>query len=314
MASLKSAARTALTKCLALKKKERFLIVTDKQRKKVADVFFNEAEKLCNDCELIEIPIGHVNGEEPPKVAAKEIKRHDVVLLMTTKSLSHTTARKDASKIGVRISSMPGITEDIVKRAIDVDYSKILKRNNKLCKILTKGGKVKVTNKLGTDIELNVKGRNCFNGNGIYTKKGRFGNLPAGEVCLAPLEGTANGVLVVDKSIGNLGTVDKKMVVKIKNGFITDVSGGRAAKKFKSFIKNKNYGQVAELGIGTNPKAKANGTTLEDEKVLGTAHIAFGNNRSFGGKIKVPLHLDCVFSKPTIFVDDKLIMKNGKFQ
>ena len=51
---------------------------------------------------------------------------------------------------------------------------------------------------------------------------------------------------------------------------------------------------------------------VEDEKVLGTAHIAVGNNKTYGGTNDVQLHLDGVFNKPTIEVNNKIIMKHGK--
>ncbi len=110
---------------------------------------------------------------------------------------------------------------------------------------------------------------------------------------------------MVDKGSGKA-----KMIIDIVDGQIVRIKG--RAPKLRKIIKNKKYANVAELGIGTNPKAKAKGTVLEDEKVLGTAHIAFGNNISFGGKLNVPFHLDCVFSNPTVFIDGKLIMKDGK--
>ena len=305
MGSIKTAARTALTKCMGLKKKERLLIVTDREKKRIAKAFLKEAQKISDNCELIEISIGKVHGEEPSTKVAKELKKCDVALLITTMSLSHTKARKNACKAGVRIASMPGITEDIIKRCIDVDYNKISRLNEKLCRILTKGKVVLIENKLGTRLSFSIKGRKCLDDNGIYDKKGRFGNLPAGESCLAPLEGTTNGILVVDKGSGKA-----KMIIDIVNGQIVRIKG--RAPKLRKIIKNKKYANVAELGIGTNPKAKVSGTVLEDEKVLGTAHIAFGNNLSFGGNLNVPFHLDCVFSKPTVFIDGKLVIENGK--
>ncbi|MBW2979942.1 aminopeptidase [Candidatus Woesearchaeota archaeon] len=290
---------------MGLKKREKFLIITDKKKKGIALVFLEEAQKISDKCKLIEIPIGKIHGEEPHANAAKELKNSDVALLITTISLSHTKARKNACKAGARIASMPGITPDIIKRCVDVDYNKILRLNKKLCKILTRGRAVLVENKLGTRLSFSIKGRKCLDDNGIYDKKGRFGNLPAGEACLAPLEGTTNGRLVVDKGCGKV-----KIIIDIVNGQIVKIKG--RAPKLRKIIKNKRYANVAEFGIGSNPKARAKGTTLEDEKVLGTAHIAFGNNISFGGRLNVPFHLDCVFSKPTVFIDGKLIAKNGK--
>ena len=306
MGSIKSAAKTALIKCMGLKKKERFLIITDKKKRGIASVFLEEAQKISDRCKLIEIPIGKIHGEEPHANVAKELRNSDVALLVTTMSLSHTKARKNACKSGARIASMPGITMDIIKRCVDVDYNDISRLNGKLCRILTKGKAVLVENKLGTKLSFSIKGRKCLDDNGIYTKKGRFGNLPAGEACLAPLEGTANGRLVVDKGFRK----GRKIVMDIIDGKIVRIKG--SAPKLRKIVKNKRYANVAEFGIGTNPKAAAKGITLEDEKVLGTAHIAFGNNISFGGKLNVPFHLDCVFSKPTVFIDGKIVMKNGK--
>jgi leucyl aminopeptidase (aminopeptidase T) len=303
MGSITKAAKTALTECMGLKRKERFLMVTDKEKFSIAEVFFKEAQKICDKCKFIVIPIGKVHGEEPPEYVAKELKKGDVAFLVTTRSLSHTKARKNACKAGARIASMPGITKNIVKRCIDVDYNKISKLNGKLCKVLTKGRDVLVRNKYGTELTFSIKGRKCLDDNGIYRKKGRFGNLPAGEACLAPIEGTTNGTLVLKKPKG-------KIVINIANGEIVKIEGN--APKLKKLIKNKDYGKVAEFGIGTNPKAKMIGITLEDEKVLGTGHIAFGNNISFGGNLNVPFHLDCVFLKPTVFIDGKLVMRNGR--
>ena len=75
----------------------------------------------------------------------------------------------------------------------------------------------------------------------------------------------------------------------------------------------KEVRNMAEFGIGTNPKARITGTILEDEKVKGTAHIAFGTNASFGGKIQTSIHLDYVFDKPTITIDGREIVREGEF-
>ena len=103
----------------------------------------------------------------------------------------------------------------------------------------------------------------------------------------------------------------------VKDGYATNIIGNRQAKELKQTldnINNKNAFNIAELGIGTNPKAIITGNILEDEKVLGTAHIAFGKNSSFGGKVDVPIHIDGVFNKPTIYVDKKLIIDDGKLK
>ena len=136
--------------------------------------------------------------------------------------------------------------------------------------------------------------------------------LPAGEVFIAPLENKTNGTIIVDASVGGLGKVDKNIKIIVKDGFIDNIAGGKISDAFKKLLKNKLYRNVAELGIGTNPKAKIIGNVLEDEKASGTCHIAFGNNKHFGGKVDVPFHVDVVIRKPTIYADGFLIMEDGK--
>ena len=69
---------------------------------------------------------------------------------------------------------------------------------------------------------------------------------------------------------------------------------------------------LAEFGIGTNPNARLIGNVLEDEKVLGTCHIALGDNSTFGGKVRAGIHVDGIFLRPTVELDGKIIMKKGK--
>lgn len=309
--SLKKAAYIVLKKCMGLKNNESILVVTDKKRRKLANVFLNGAKKITDKARLIEIKIGKVHGEEPEKKIAKEMLGYDVELLITTKSLSHTKARKNASKKGIRIASMPSITEDVAKRTLDVNYNKIRKLNKKLMKVLTKGKTVRVLTEKGTDLTMSIKGRKCFDDNGYYTKKGRFGNLPCGEIAIAPIEGTTKGILVIDASLSGFGRLKEQLVYHIDNGYVNKING-RFAKKLESLLLNKGYRNIAELGIGTNYKAKVRGVVLEDEKAFNTVHIVIGNNISLGGNVDVPLHIDGVIKKPTVFIDNKKIMFNGK--
>ena len=70
--------------------------------------------------------------------------------------------------------------------------------------------------------------------------------------------------------------------------------------------------RVAELGVGTNEKAILTGELLEDEKILGTVHVAFGASAGIGGTIQVPVHLDCVVMKPTLTVDGETVVRDGE--
>ena len=302
-------------KCLALKKNEKVLIITDSKLYDISKLFYNVAKKTTKTIKIIKIPIPKVSGTEPSKEVAKEMLNYDIELLITTKSLSHTKARKNACKNGARIASMPGITKDMIKRTIDINYNQLIKNNKKIADILDKGKKIRLKTKLGTDLEFSINGRKAYGReSGIYDKKGKWGNLPEGEIFIAPVEGTANGVYVVDASFASIGKLKNPIKLFVKNGYAIKIIG-KNAKKLENLLNSvgKEARNMAEFGIGTNEKAKVTGKVLEDEKVKGTCHIALGNNDGFGGKVNVQLHLDGVIRKPTIFVDDKKIMENGKF-
>ncbi|KUK84633.1 MAG: Leucyl aminopeptidase [Synergistales bacterium 58_81] len=69
---------------------------------------------------------------------------------------------------------------------------------------------------------------------------------------------------------------------------------------------------LAELGIGTNKKARVTGVILEDEKIYSTVHIALGSNDTFGGTVAAGIHLDGVIKSPELYIDGKLIVSGGE--
>ena len=308
MISLKQSAQVILKQYLNVKKGEKVLVISDKNLKKIGKVIAEQSSKI-TFTKLLVIPVGKQNGEEPSKEVAAEMKKYNVIIAPTTKSLSHTKARAEANK-NARIVTMPSVNEDMMKRAIDVDCFKMSKLSNKLKSILDKGKEVRVTTKNGTDIRLSIDKRKAVASGGLLRMKDDFGNLPTGETFIAPLEGTADGRIVVDGSV--LDKKVKKFEVIVEKGYAVRIGNNELNKVLKS-LKDKDAFNIAELGIGTNEKAKITGNTLEDEKVKGTCHFAFGNNAGFGGKINVQVHIDAIIRNPTIHVDKKMIIENGKF-
>ncbi|MEK6875868.1 MAG: aminopeptidase [Nanoarchaeota archaeon] len=303
-----------LKKCLGLKKNESFLVVTDNKLLALGKEFLEAAKKITSKTRLIKILIPKVHGTEPSNEIAKEMLNYDAEILITTNSLSHTNARINACKKGARIVTMPGITKEILERTIDIDYNKLTKVHKKLGDIIDEGKKVKITTKLGTNLKFSIKGRKAFGrDSGLFTKKGSFGNLPTGEIFVAPVERTANGIYVVDASFAGIGKLKSPIKIYVKNGHAVKIEGKKADALTKLLDSSgKEARNIAEFGIGTNEKAKITGNILEDEKVIGTCHIALGNNVGFGGKTSVQLHLDGIIKNPTIFVDGNKILDKGK--
>ncbi len=200
-------------------------------------------------------------------------------------------------------------------RGLNADYEKIARLSIKLKKILDKAKHVKITAPSGTDLTFSIDKRKAIASKGLFRKKGESGNLPTGEAFIAPVEGTAEGILAVDGSMAGLGLINKaNLNIKIKKGFAEDITGGANARKLRTMLDNvgRDARNIAEFGIGTNDMAKLSGILLEDEKVKGTIHIALGNNITMGGSVNVPIHLDGVVKKPTVYLDGKLLMRNGE--
>lgn len=315
LTKLDSASVIAIKECMAAKKNEKILVITDELKREIGYSLYSNAIRLGYNALFVEMKSGKINGEEPSDEIAHLMQQFDIVFIPTAKSMTHTDARRNASNKGVRVATFPGITKEVMIRGLNADYKKISKLSIKLKKILEKGKEVRVTAPAGTDISFIIEGRTAIASKGLFHKKGESGNLPTGETFLAPLEGTSKGVFVVDGSMAGLGLVKgSKIRIEVKDGYAKSISGGSTAKKLEKMLDSvgKKARNIAEFGIGTNDSAKLSGILLEDEKVMGTVHIALGNNISMGGGINVPIHLDGVIKEPTVYLDGKVIMKNGK--
>jgi aminopeptidase len=315
LTKLDSASAIAIRDCMGAKKDERILVITDELKREIGLSLYENAIRLGFESLLVEMKSGKINGEEPSPVVAELMQKFDIVFCPTEKSLTHTDARRNASAKGVRIATFPGITNEVMIRGMNADYKSISKRTVKLTEILESGNKIHVTAPIGTDITFSIAGRKAYASKGLFHAKGESGNLPTGEAYLAPVEGTANGVFLVDGSMAGLGLIKNSNIrIEVENGYATKISGGILAKKLNVMLDKvgKDARNIAEFGIGTNDSAKLSGVLLEDEKVMGTIHIALGNNVSMGGSVNVPIHLDGVVKKPTVWMDSKLLMRDGK--
>jgi len=315
LSKLDTASQIAIRDCMGAKKNEKILIITDELKREIGLSLHENALNLGYYSLLVITKSGKINGEEPSPEVAELMQKFDVVFCPTAKSLTHTNARRSASAKGVRIATFPGITKEVMIRGMNADYKSISKRTIKLKEVLETGSEIRVTAPAGTDISFSIKGRTAYASKGLFHTKGESGNLPTGEAFLAPVEGTSNGVFVTDGSFAGLGLIKKSNIrIEVQNGYATKITGGILANKLKVMLDKvgKDARNIAEFGIGTNDSSKLSGVLLEDEKVMGTIHIALGNNVSMGGSVNVPIHLDGVIKKPTIWMDGKLLMKDGK--
>ncbi len=303
--------------CMGVKPEESVLIVTDTIRKDLGVPIYQAALETGSDAIYMEMKPRLISGNEPPRLIADAMYDADVVIAVTSVSLTHTIAKKRAVEHGARIATMPFGSKgtefaigEFTRGAMTVDYEKMDGNIHRLAKRLEGTERVRLTTENGTDILIDCRGRKFYEETGLARHSGEFTNLPAGELYIAPV--SANGIVVVDVTMGRLGKLTSPITLVFKNGSVESVKGERAG-ELETLLDRfgPNARKIAELGIGMNPKARICGLLVEDEKVMGTAHVALGNNIGFGGDVSVGLHLDGVIGSPTIYSDDEKIDIDG---
>ena len=309
--SKKSGNRIVIEDCMGVKESENVLILTDDKKQDIGMALYNEAKDICKEAVLMVMEPRKVSGEEPPEVVAESMKNFDVIICPTSTSITHTNAKINAIKAGARLASMPGITKEMFEKgAITADYSKVEALTLKFTELLTKAKTAKII-KDGHTLQMSLENRKGVPSTGIYKNPGEAGNLPSGEAYIAPVEDSANGSMIIDGSMVGVGLLKSPLYVELKDGKLVKLEG-EDSDKLKILFDNDNNSTIGELGIGTNPAARLTGVILEDEKIYGTVHIAFGTNISFGGTNKADCHLDGIIIDPTLYLDDQLVMENGK--
>lgn len=227
----------------------------------------------------------------------------DVVIAMSNFSTSHTRFRHLLTKIkGTRYASMPLFDPDMFYGPMDVDWDQIAKRSEHITTLLNKAESALMRCPLGTNLRLGLKGRTGHADTGILTTKGSFGNLPAGEVYIAPVEGTSEGTMVLNWSTTR--RLSPPVTLTVKGGRVFDMEGDPQFLKYLRdvFKTSPEAANIGELGIGTNDRASRPDNILEAEKILGTTHIALGDNTAFGGINSANFHEDYVFFSPTLIL------------
>lgn len=309
-----TAARVAVNDCLAVKPGETVLVVTDEPLAEIGRLLWEASKEAGAEAVLCEIIPRREHAEEPPAVVAAAMKQSDVVFCPTSKSLTHTQARHEACRAGARIATLPAIRQETFLRALAADYGAIARRSERVADILTQRHEVHLTTPAGTDLVFSLEGREAKADTGLCHEQGSSSNLPAGEAFIAPLEGTANGVVVVDGTMLGTRLAADPVRLVFRDGSAVEIAGGEVAARLRALVERLGpaAANLAELGVGTNEKAQLCGSTLEDEKVLGTVHLALGDNSTFGGTVRVASHQDGILLKPTLVADGLTILENGK--
>lgn len=244
---------------------------------------------------------------------------YDAVLGATTHSLVTTKAVKRAVARGTRFLSLPLSTNN-GKSILEFDFLKMNPRESKgmadqLLPTLKKGKQIRVTTALGTDISFSMEGRTPKFFSGVASEVAGYASSSF-EIFIPIREDQTEGVGMVDASLGYLGVPKTPIRIVLKGGRITQIEDSEDGKILRDYVESfQDQGMyvAGEFGIGLNRYAKCEGNCyIEDESAYGTFHIGFGRNIAFGGTHQAKGHFDLVFHKPNIYVDGKLIMREGE--
>jgi leucyl aminopeptidase (aminopeptidase T) len=311
MDDLDRAVHAVVRECLGVKKGEEALVICNPVTQNVGERLREEAANAGADAILTVISERPSHGAEPPRAVAAAMAAADVLMAPTVQSLSHTAARKRATDAGVRCATLPGVTEEMLARVMSADMEGLRRKGQAVAEALDRASQARITDANGTELSLDLSGREAIPDAGDLTERGAFGNLPCGESFISPVGG--EGTLVIDGSLAGVGLVDEPVELVVEGGHLTSARGG-AGMTFMELltVHGEDATTIAELGVGTNEKATLTGEVLEDEKIQGTCHIAFGASAGIGGTVQVPVHLDCVVMKPTLELDGEVMVRDGE--
>lgn len=308
--------RQLFTSITHLKEGEKVIVITDDNKREIGELVYKYAKDLFETTMLVMTPRpGH--GAEPTDAVRAALNDCDVAFGATTMSLFHSKARLNAGKHGrLRWVGMQDyIPEMFHSGGLTADFDEVKAVIDRVTKVF-RGKTFTLTSAGGTNMVCSVEGREPVIDYGTSTTPGSASFPPNAEVALGPVEGTSNGVLVIDGSIPHplLNLVDEPIVCTVKDGNITEIKGGRQAdilRKLLADFNNPTVYNVGELGLGLNKENFICGQMAPDEGSFGNIHIGIGKNLLFGGVVDSPLHLDMVIRTISCDIDGRVIMKDG---
>lgn len=295
---------------------ENVLIVADAEKVSIARVVAAACHARGAETVIsIMAPRSH-DGQEPPPVVAAAMRKADIIFTPVSISVSHTDALREALAGGARALSLSAYTEDVlIGGGLQADFKKRGAVCGRLVELITATNDVHVTTPAGTDVRFSIRGRpgiamNCL------ARPGSFSGPPNIAANCAPVEGTAEGLIVVDASLPyiGIGVIREPIRIKVEQGMMTSIDGGEQARMLRDAYESTgdpNVYNLAQFGIGLNDKGRICGVMQEDQGAYGTAHFGTGTNILLGGRTRAACHYDLIIWKPTVTYDAKAVMSDG---
>lgn len=274
---------------------------------------------------------------DPPAAVCESMMTSDINVLVASTGMLHCPANFRAMEAGIPAICLDGgmTLEMFQSGAVTDDMKQIAVRKHYVAKdVFGPHAKAcRVTSRYGTEFTYRVDGRifvpplptdafdpyKIINFDKDENRKG--GNLyyylfPTGEFNVAPIEGSANGRLVIDLTMHHLGRLWTPIELTVENGRVVKIDGGADARILRDYLTvygdDNAYMCPAEASVGVNAKAVVRGIQREDKNIMGTMHFGLGTNIDVGGSVKSKIHMDGVILEPTLYVDGAKRIDNGR--
>ena len=316
MITLDEGATKVVRTTAAVKPGERVLVITDEDRPpEIARALADAARRVGAEASVVLIPAGGPPGGEPPPDVAIAMGTHDVVLAPTTRSMFHADATRDAAALGVRVVSLTncGITT-LTTGGIEADFESLEGRCLGVADQLTAARDLEVSGAAGTVLRASLEGRSGIANTAMCRNRGEVTGCPTIEAFIAPVEGSAEGILVIDGSTP-FGLLQAPIEITVEAGLATEIRGGPNSDPLIRALDGTGHRAsraLAEFALGLNPLARVVGNLIDDEGAYGSGHFALGNNTNMGGSNWAPTHIDMVYMRPTVHLDGRMVMRDGE--
>lgn len=327
--AMQAGARAAVRVCMDVHSDDRVAVLADRQSAPIARLLQEEAGNADAEATVFYL---EAYGRRPLREVPQALRQ---ALLTFRPTVTFYVAGAEEGEVTFRIellrfltetlkarhAHMVGITPEIMRDGMAVDYRKVAQVTYAVHNVVCHAREIRVTSAEGTELVARFHPEwRWIPSPGIYRRPGEWGNLPDGEVYTAPftVEGRLVARVVGDYFSERYGYLDEPLVVTVAEGRLVDVAGPQPlAEEFKAYTQRAENGtRVGEFAIGTNIGLKRLiGNLLQDEKFPGV-HIAFGNPypQVTGADWSSPVHVDLVSPNTTVVVDGEVtLMKDGQF-
>jgi leucyl aminopeptidase (aminopeptidase T) len=330
-------ARKIIQHCLGLGNGHELLILADETTVAVAMILAEAARQLGVSQTTLLVPMEHqrrIPGNLKLSLPTWTVAKDARAILTCVNGAPDCFPFRDYildnwRSARTRIGHMPGASLDILTLA-NVDFDKLIGACRRLELAMARGRQLDFysTSADGTRHRLmaDIGGweRLPVASDGVIDD-GIWGNVPSGETYIAPIEGSAEGSVVINGSIPDrLLRPGEEIMLRFAAGRVVGIEPADSPAVrwlIETHIEparlkeDPNWNNLAEIGVGVNPAVKAlTGNMLFDEKSAGTAHIALGSNTFMGGQIESSIHCDMVVRNPVILIDERPIVADGRLQ